>query len=72
LVKQETIWHEDVLVVAIKKLTAITPIQRTKQLVECRLKALSSIQKLEIFSVRFDEGERKVTPLLLSNILQSM
>ncbi len=30
------------------------------------------LKKLKIFSVRFDEGERKVTALLLSNILQSM
>lgn len=70
---QEEARENETIQMEINRLSNTTcPIQRTKQLVECRLKALSSTQKLEIFSVRFDEGERKVTPLLLSNILQSM
>ncbi|WP_160817140.1 hypothetical protein [Nitrosomonas oligotropha] len=70
---QEEARENETIQMEINRLSNTTcPIQRTKQLVECRLRTLSSTQKLEISSVRFDEGERKVTPLLLSNILQSM
>ena len=43
---------------------------QVKQLVECRFRELSSTQKLEIFFIRFDEGERKVLPLHLSDVLK--
>ena len=68
---QEEAHKNEAIQMEIRRLSNATcPIQHAKQLVECRFKELSSTQKLKIFFVRFDEGERKVTRLRLSDILQ--
>ncbi|MDP3662176.1 MAG: hypothetical protein U1D41_03025 [Nitrosomonas sp.] len=68
---QEETRENEAFQMEIKRLSnAACPIQNTKQLVECRLRELSSTRKLEIFFIRFDEGERKVIRLHLSDILQ--
>ena len=68
---QEETRRNEAVQMEIRRLSNATcPVQNTKQLVECRLRELSSTRKLEIFFIRFDEGERKVTRLHLSDILQ--
>lgn len=68
---QEETRRNEAVQMEIRRLSNATcSIQNTKQLVECRLRELSSTRKLEIFFIRFDEGERKVTRLHLSDILQ--
>lgn len=41
-----------------------------KLLVDCRLRHLASAGKLKVFTIRFDEGERRVTRLRLADVLR--
>lgn len=68
---QEDVHENEAIQVEIQYLISKEcPIQNAKELVECRLRELSNTQKVAIFFVRFDEGNKVVTRLQLDDILK--